>query len=67
MSKKLTEKKALLDCLQSVFADMKWGMDRAIEDRDTAIANEYDADSVAYRKAVVDAYEKVVKTLEGLI
>lgn len=67
MSKKLTEKKALLDCLQFVFSDMKWSMDRAIDDRDTAIAQEYDADTVAYRKALVEAYEKVVKTLEGLI
>lgn len=67
MSKKLTEKKALLDCLQVVFSDMKWSMDRAVDDRDTAIANEYDVDTVAYRKALVEAYEKVVKTLEGLI
>lgn len=67
MSKKLTEKKALLDCLQVVFSNMKWDFDRAIDDRDTAIANEYDADTVAYRKALVEAYGKVVKTLEGLI
>ena len=67
MSKKLTEKKALLDCLQIVFSNMKWDMDRAVDDRDTAIENEYDAETVEYRKALVEAYEKVVKTLEGLI
>ena len=67
MSKKLTEKKALLDCLSIVFSDIKWGYDNAITTRDEAIENEYDAETVAYTKALVEAYEKVVKTLEGLI
>lgn len=67
MSKKLTEKKALLDCLQIVFADIKWSYDNAITARDEAVNSEYDDDTIAYRKALVEAYEKVVKTLEGLI
>ena len=67
MSKKFTEKKALLDCLSIVFSDIKWGYDNAITTRDEAVENEYDAETVAYRKALVEAYEKVVKTLEGLI
>ena len=67
MSKKLTEKKALFDCLTAVVSDIKWSDDNAITTRDEAIENEYDVEIVAYRKALVEAYKKAGKTLEGLI
>jgi len=67
MSKKIQEKIALVKAVEQAYDDLEYRLNSAKSNYDYAVENNYCDESIENAKRVMEAWDKVVKALEGLI
>lgn len=67
MSKKIQEKIALVKAVEQAYSDLEYRLNCAKSNYDYAVENNYTDESIEIAKREMEAWDKVVKALEGLI
>lgn len=67
MSKKIQEKIALVKAVEQAYSDLEYRLNCAKSNYDYAVDNGYSDESIEIAKREMDAWDKIVKALEGLI
>lgn len=67
MSKKILEKVALVKAVEQAYVDLEYRLSSAKANYDYAVEHGYTDESIECAKRDIEAWDKVVKALEGLI
>ena len=67
MTKKIREKVALVKAVEQAYGDLEYRLNCAKSNYDYDVENGYSEDVIENAKIEMEAWDKIVKALEGLI